>query len=66
MISELAITVAKPAIHRGMSSFMVFPSINPYTELPAISVLNMLWYANDKIPVGALSNTQPKRYTSII
>lgn len=49
-----------------MSSFMVFPSINPYTELPAISVLNMLWYANDKIPVGALSNTQPKRYTSII
>ncbi|KAA8642983.1 uncharacterized protein ATNIH1004_009745 [Aspergillus tanneri] len=42
VISDLAITAARPAIHQGMSSIMVFPSINPYMELPVISVLNML------------------------
>ncbi|CRG84159.1 hypothetical protein PISL3812_01482 [Talaromyces islandicus] len=41
-VSELAVIAASPAIHRGMGSLMVSPSINPYTELPVISVLNML------------------------
>ncbi|EED19156.1 hypothetical protein TSTA_024780 [Talaromyces stipitatus ATCC 10500] len=32
------------AWNRGAASLMAYPSINPYTKLPVISVLNMLWY----------------------
>ncbi|THC91835.1 hypothetical protein EYZ11_008705 [Aspergillus tanneri] len=53
VISDLAITAARPAIHQGMSSIMVFPSINPYMELPVISVLNMLWYVKTNPCEGA-------------
>jgi hypothetical protein len=37
---------------------MVAPSINPYTELPVISVLNMLWYVNSELFYVFLSNDQ--------
>lgn len=66
IISELAITTARPVIRRQMGSFMIFPSINPYTELPVVSILNMIWYASDTVLFNAISNHQPKRDKSVI
>ncbi|PLN83878.1 hypothetical protein BDW42DRAFT_163687 [Aspergillus taichungensis] len=42
IVSDLAITMARSAIHRETASLMVSPSINPHTGLPVVSILNML------------------------
>ncbi|GFG03328.1 hypothetical protein IFM61606_04845 [Aspergillus udagawae] len=47
IISDLAIRMARQAFHRGTASLMVSPSINPYTGLPVVSVLNMLCKIED-------------------
>ncbi|KAH1328395.1 hypothetical protein KXW98_005604 [Aspergillus fumigatus] len=42
VISDLGIAMTRQAFHRGTASLMVSPSINPYTGLSVVSVLNML------------------------
>ncbi|OJJ40810.1 hypothetical protein ASPWEDRAFT_235042 [Aspergillus wentii DTO 134E9] len=41
-INQLATNVAAQTVDRRAGSLMAFPSINPYTDLPGISVSNMI------------------------